>query len=137
VGPVPAPLDSRFSDPALLPKVAGDFPDLPMQAAHSGNEAWREVLEVAVSHSNVYCDLSGWQLRWMRDPGPFYADVRAILKGVGAERVMWGTDAPYFRPVAPDARWVEAFVDAPDGAFTPDEVEAILGGTATAFFGLA
>jgi uncharacterized protein len=136
VGPLPRPLDSRFSEPRLLEAVAEDFPDLPLQAAHTGNEAWREVAEIASRRPNVFCDLSGWQLRSAQDPERFRRDVRAVLEAVGAERVMWGTDAPYFRPVVPDSEWVRAFTQAPDGTFTEEEVKAILGGTAARFFGL-
>lgn len=136
VGPLPRPLESRFAEPRLLEAVAEDFPDLPIQAAHTGNDAWREVAEMASRRPNVFCDLSGWQLRSAQDPEGFRGDVRAVLEAVGPERVMWGTDAPYFRPVVPDSEWVRAFTEAPEGTFTEDEVEAILGGTAERFFRL-
>jgi len=136
VGPLPPPLDSRFAEPALLNAVAGDFPDLPMQAAHTGNEVWRKVADIAARRANVFCDLSGWQLRSARDPQRFRDDVRAVLEAVGHERVMWGTDAPYFRPAVPDSEWVRAFTEAPDGTFSQEELDAILGGTAIRFFRL-
>lgn len=134
VGPVPPPLESRFSEPNLLDAVARDFPDLPIQAAHTGNEAWREVAAVAAERGNVHCDLSGWQLRSMQDPDRFRADVRTVLDAVEADRVMWGSDAPYFRGVLADAEWIRAFTDAPRGTFSGGETEAILGGTAARFF---
>jgi predicted TIM-barrel fold metal-dependent hydrolase len=136
VGPLPPPLESRFAEPALFDTVAGDFPDLPMQAAHTGNEAWREVIEIAVRRPNVFCDLSGWQLRSAQDADRFRSDVRTVLDAVGRDRVMWGTDAPYFRPAVPDTEWVRAFAEAPEGTFTGEEVGAILGGTAARFFRL-
>lgn len=135
-GPEPGPLYSKWSDPWLLDDVAADFPDLRIQAAHAGNAAWRDALGVASVKPNVYLDLSGWHLRFLRNPERFYGDVREVVETVGAHRVMWGTDAPYYRALVADDDWAAAFADAPAGTFTEDEVEAILGGTAAAFYDL-
>lgn len=136
VGPEPAPLYSKWSEPRLLDEVAADFPDLRIQAAHTGSGAWRDTLVVASAKPNVYLDLSGWQVRFLRNPGRFYADVREVLEVAGPGRVMWGSDAPYFRPLVPDRDYAAAFAEAPEGTFTADELEAILGGTAASFYGL-
>ena len=85
---------------------------------------------------NLSCDLSGWQLRWQRSPSRFYADLREVLDTVGAHRVMWGTDAPYYRAVVPDDEWLRAFSAAPDGALTEDEITWITGRTAQEFYRL-
>jgi predicted TIM-barrel fold metal-dependent hydrolase len=132
----PNPTYSRWSEPMLLDQVAADFPDVPIQAAHTGNGLWRDVLAVAAFKPNVHCDLSGWQIRFQRNPERFYADVREVLEGVGPQRVMWGTDGPYYRAVVTDDVYLKAFTEAPEGTFAADEVEAICGGTAAAFFGL-
>ncbi|MGH2684451.1 MAG: amidohydrolase family protein, partial [Actinomycetota bacterium] len=137
VGPLPAPLDSSNAAPELLDAVAGGFPDLPIQAAHTGNTEWPAVVRVAERRANVYCDLSGWQVSLQEGPDALTAKVRRVLDAVGPDRVMWGTDAPYLRPIAPDSAWIDAFAGAPEGTFTADEVEAALGGTASRFFGLA
>lgn len=136
VGPEPTPLYSKWAQPILLDDLAADFPDLRFQAAHTGNAAWRETLVVASVKPNVYCDLSGWQPRYARNPERFYRDVREVIDTVGHHRVMWGTDAPYYRALVPDSEWMKAFAEAPDGMFSDDELEAILGGTAAAFYGL-
>lgn len=137
VGPTVAPLSSAWSEPMMLDRVAADFPDLRFQAAHTGNAAWRRVLEVVSVKPNVYCDLSGWHRRFLVNPRRFYDDVRMVLEVAGHARVMWGTDAPYYRTLVPDTDWVRTFTDAPEGTFTDEEVDAILGGTAREFFGLA
>lgn len=137
VGPEPGPLYSKWSEPILLDDLAADFPEVRFQAAHTGGGAWRQALAVASVKPNVYCDLSGWQVRFLRNPTRFYDDVREVLETVGERRVMWGTDSPYYRPLLPDSEWARAFSDAPEGTFTGEEVEAILGGTASEFFGLA
>lgn len=136
VGPEPGPLYSKWSDTWLLDEVAADFPDLRIQAAHTGNAAWRDALAVASVKPNVNLDLSGWQVRALRNPERFYADVREVLDTVGPARVMWGSDAPYYRALATDKDYVAAFADAPEGTFTDEEVAAILGGTAASFYGL-
>ncbi|HEX2031972.1 MAG TPA: amidohydrolase family protein [Actinomycetota bacterium] len=133
VGPSLGPLYSKWSAPMLLDALAADFPDVRFQAAHTGNASWREVLAVATVKPNVYCDLSGWQLRFLRNAERLFAHVREVLDAVGPRRVMWGTDAPHYRPLVPDSTWAAAFRDGP---FADEETDAILGGTAAAFFGL-
>ncbi|MGH2723793.1 MAG: amidohydrolase family protein [Actinomycetota bacterium] len=136
VGPQIAPLYSRWSQPMLLDTVAADFPEVRFVAAHTGNLAWREALAVASVKPNVWCELSGWQRRFQVNPARFYDDVREVLEAVGHRRVMWGTDAPHYRALVTDPEWVRAFTDAPQGTFSEEEVDAILGGTAAEVFGL-
>ncbi|MGH2662522.1 MAG: amidohydrolase family protein [Actinomycetota bacterium] len=136
VGPIPPPLDSSLARPELLDRVAADFPDLRIQAAHTGNEEWRAVAAIAERRTNVRCDLSGWQLRYRDNQEEFHADVREVLKAVGPGRVMWGTDAPYYRPLTPDDEWVAAFVEWEQAPLDPGELDAVLGQTASSFYGL-
>jgi predicted TIM-barrel fold metal-dependent hydrolase len=135
-GPSPTPAHSHFSDPRLLDQVAADFPDVAIVAGHTANLLWRDVLAVAALKPNVSCELSGWQVRFQRNPRRFYEDVREVLDVVGPHRVMWGTDAPHYRPVVADDDFLAAFTAAPEGTFTAEEVDAICGGTAAAMFGL-
>ncbi len=137
VGPNVSPLYSKWSEPMLLDQVAADFPDVRIQAAHTGNAAWREVLAIASVKPNIHCDLSGWQPRFARNVPRFYADVKEVIEVVGAHRVMWGTDPPYYRPLVSDADYLKAFTEAPEGTFTLQEVEWITGRTAQEFFKLA
>ena len=136
VGPSPVPSHSGWSDPSLLDAVAADFPDVPMLAGHTGNTLWREVIGYAFYKPNVFCDLSGWQVRFAGNPERFYGDVREVLETIGPERVLWGTDAPYYRGAVPDDTFLQALTDAPEGTFSAEEVEAICGGTAATFFRL-
>lgn len=136
VGPQPPPLEGRWSEPRLLADVARRFPDVRFLAGHCGNEVWRETLAAVRELRNVSVDLSGWQVRFAHEPETFYADVREVLGTLGAGRVMWGTDPPYYRGLVPDTRWLAAFTEAPDGTFSGAEVDAVTGGNAAAFFGL-
>jgi predicted TIM-barrel fold metal-dependent hydrolase len=137
IGPTPEPLNSDLGSPARLDRVAADFPDLAIQAAHVGNEDWLEVLDVMDRRPNVACDLSGWQLSFREDPDDFYRRVRQVLDRVGADRVMWGTDAPYYRPLVSDDDWMTAFAGAPEGFWSAEEAEAVMAGTATRFYSLS
>ena len=136
VGPQISPLRSGWSQPILLDSLAADFPTIRFVAGHTGNLAWRETLAVASVKHNVWCELSGWQRRFQVNPARFYDNVREILEVIGPGRLMWGTDAPHFRALLPDDEWVRAFTDAPEGTFTGEELDAILGGTAAELFGL-
>jgi predicted TIM-barrel fold metal-dependent hydrolase len=136
VGPNVAPLYSKWSDPMLLDELAADFSDVKIQAAHTGNAAWRQCLAVGSVKSNVFCDLSGWQERFVRNPKRFYSDVREVLETVGPHRVMWSTDGPHYRPLLSDADYLKAFTEAPEGIFSPEEVEWITGRVAREFYEL-
>jgi predicted TIM-barrel fold metal-dependent hydrolase len=136
MGPNVAPLYSKWSQPILLDEVAADFPTLKILAAHTGNAAWRECLAIASVKPNIHCDLSGWQPRFARNPHRFYSDVREVLEEIGAHRVLWGTDPPYYRPLVPDADYLKAFTEAPNGVFTGEEVDWITGKATAEFFGI-
>ena len=131
VGPLPKPLDSSLATPARLDEVAAAFPDLSIQAAHTGNDDWRAVVEVAERRPNVSCEISGWQAD-MTEPDGVRARIREVVDRVGPDRVMWGTDAPYFRPLVPDGDWAATVEDV----LSEGERAAVMGGTATRFFGL-
>ena len=136
VGPEPPPLESRWSDPELLADVARRFPDARFLAGHCGNEAWRETVAAVRDLGSVSVDISGWQVRFVQDAGRFYGDVREVIDALGMERVMWGSDPPYYRALVPDTQWLAAFTEAPEGTFSADEVEAITGANAASFFRL-
>lgn len=132
VGPLPKPLDSSLATAGRLDAVAAAFPDLRIQASHTGNDEWREVVAVAERRDNVWCDISGWQEHTREDPGPIRSRIREVVDRVGADRVMWGTDAPYYRPLVPDDAWA-GFTEE---SLTDAQRADVMGGTAARFFGL-
>jgi len=136
VGPISAPGRSRWAAPERLDTLAASFPEVRFVAAHCGNALWREVLAFCSVSPNVWVDLSGWQIRFQRNPDRFHADVREVLEELGPGRVMWGSDAPHYRPAVPDDEYLRAFTDAPPGTYTAEEVEAITGATAATLFRL-
>lgn len=136
VGPQISPLLSSWSHPTLFDSLAAEFPAVRFVAGHTGNQLWRDVVAVASVKHNVWCELSGWQRRFQVNPDRFDDHVREVLEVVGPGRVMWGTDAPHYRALLPDDEWARAFTDAPEGTFTDEELEAIMGETAAELFGL-
>ncbi len=74
-----------FSEPARFPQIAADYPEVPIILAHMNMfGSAQEAVAVAESFPNVYLDTS-----WARPERV----VEAVGR-VGAERVLWGTDAP-------------------------------------------
>ena len=129
------------------------FPRLRVLLAHAGGAvpflAGR--VESCVRHERV-----GAQGRGTRDvwdvlrrnvwlDGVVYSSVglRAAVEAVGRERVLWGTDHPFFPPVGEgegEGEWlsVRMNVEAVEGVFGGDRegAEGVLGGNAVRFLGL-
>ena len=75
----------EFSAPVLLGRVAADYPEVPIILAHMNMfGSAQDAITVAESFPNVYLDTS-----WARPER-----VVEAVQAVGADRVLWGTDAP-------------------------------------------
>ena len=109
-----------FADPALLIARARAFPEVTVVLAHAGAAI---VTGNAIAAAEV-CDNIMLETSWCR-PG----DIAVMIARVGADRVMFGTDAPN-NVTAEIAKY-----DALD--LTPTVRAAVLGGTATRVFGLS
>ncbi len=123
------------------------FPDQPFVIDHiakprirNGEFAeWREKLRPVARCENVFCKVSGmvtearpklWKLEDFR---PY---VETVLELFGPERVMFGSDWPVCTLEAPYTEVFEIFDSAIDG-LSADERAKVLGGTASAFYGLS
>ena len=75
----------EYSAPARFRRVAADYPDVPIILAHMNMfGSARDAVAVAEDFNNVYLDTS-----WVRPER-----VVEAMRSVGADRVLWGTDAP-------------------------------------------
>ncbi len=108
--------DGGYDTPALLEKIAGRYPQAPLLIGHSGggDPGRREAVALAKKHKNVY-------LEWC---GSFCSSIpwEETLREVGADRVVYGTDA-----MVHDIHWELGrllSLDVPDKVLIP-----ILGGT--------
>jgi predicted TIM-barrel fold metal-dependent hydrolase len=116
--------------PADFAPVLAKWPDLKLVLAHLGGASWQETAALAADFPHVVFDLSE-VIDWMGAPyAPGAADLSALIRQVGADRVMLGSDFPWYDPV----RTADRVAGLP--ALSDSERAAILGGTATRVFGL-
>jgi uncharacterized protein len=78
----------RHAHPAAIDRIAADFPDLNIVAAHPGWPWTDEMIAVALHKGNVSWELSGWAPKYF--PEPLKRDIRSRLK----DKIMFGSDYP-------------------------------------------
>ena len=114
-------------------------PILGRTGPYQSMDGWRDDFEAAADFPNVYCKLSGmvteadWQEWKPRDLKPY---VETALEVFGPERCMFGSDWPVctLSGVYPEVMGI--VIDYVQ-RLSPDEQEAILGGTCCRFYGLS
>jgi predicted TIM-barrel fold metal-dependent hydrolase len=119
-----------LSTPAAFASVAAAFPDLKLVLAHLGGGAWRDTGAFAAAHPGVRFDLSevvSWTGSTLGPTGPHLS---ALIRAIGAERVLLGSDFPWYEP----ADVIAAVEELP--GLTTEERALILGANAAALLGL-
>jgi predicted TIM-barrel fold metal-dependent hydrolase len=117
----------------LMDPIFDEYSTVPFSMAHCGTAKAREdyehIFAMINHHPNVSCDLAA-----IPDYSPKF--IEELVKAVGAKKVMYGTDAPYWYK-GPDSfrtgprRWT---VIADECPFLSDqEKQAILAGNAERF----
>ncbi len=100
---------------------------------------WRAQMRELARRPNVFCKFSGvvteaprwqWSVEQIR---PYF---ETVLDAFSAQRLMFGSDWPVCLVAADYARWVSA-VESLVQPLSPAERDAIMGGSATAFYQLA
>ena len=101
-------------------KIAADFPSVTFILAHAGIGDVNAYITVG-QNDNIFLDtcFSGCPMRL----------VERLVAGVGAEKVLWGSDTHFLNPAQQFGK--VAFAD-----LTETEKEAILGGNARKIFGI-
>ncbi|MFC2059068.1 amidohydrolase family protein [Chloroflexota bacterium] len=134
-------LRSKFCHPIHIDDVAVDFPELKIQAVHSGGPWFNDMMAIAEARPNIYLDVGGWQPVLNRDKLECYRRVRKMFDEIGPERVMWASD--WVGPsLLPQTSWLEAFLNIPQAVkeagieFTEEEKRFFLGRTASDFLGI-
>ena len=97
-GARPEDPESKLAHPGLLDKVLKDFPDLIIIAAHMSFGWWRELIQLGQKRQNLMTDISAFQLTSMRSYGQFCAILRKVIDGLGANRILFGSDGPVQGP---------------------------------------
>jgi len=132
-----APLHWENSRPAYFASAAARYPETVFILAHAGDIGWwQEAMQAAAWLPNVYLDLSLWQKPFRKMPyREFVAWLRHLTDMVGADKIMFASDAPHpnFHCRLPE--WARVFKELPK-EFSQEEKDLILGGTAMQVLGL-
>jgi hypothetical protein len=113
-----------YAEPKAFEPMLSAFPKLRVVLAHLGGAAWRQTAEVAARHENAFFDCSEI-IHWTGSPnGPGERELADLIRRVGPERVMMGSDFPWYDLDHTAARVMELPL------LTAPEKEAILGANA-------
>jgi L-fuconolactonase len=128
-------------------RLAERFPDLPQVLNHAGKPSiarrelgdWEREVRRLAGHPQVVCKVSG--LITEADHGSWTtADIRPVwdvlLSAFGPDRLMFGSDWPVANLAGGWNRWA-ATVDELLTGCSENDIQALLAGTATAFYGLS
>jgi hypothetical protein len=116
--------------PREFAPVLARWPRLRLVLAHLGGASWPETAELADDFPQAAFDLSEI-IEWAGAPNaPSAAELAGLIGRVGPDRVMLGSDFPWYDPARTADR-----VDGLPGLGAAERA-AILGGTAVRLFGL-
>ena len=85
-----------FAEPRAFGAVLKAFPELPVVLAHMGGATWQQALEIAESYDNAFfdcCEVIEWT---HSENGPSDRELAQLIRDIGAERVMMGSDFPWY-----------------------------------------
>ncbi len=122
---------SGIGEPDAFRPILDAYPELRIVLAHMGGAAWRQLPGIARDYPNVVFDCCEI-VHWLGAPrAPSVEEFVDLVLAVGPERVLMGSDFPWYD------------IDATVGrirslpGLSEAEVEAILGGNAVRFLRLA
>lgn len=123
--------NDQYGDPSAFAEVYRRFPDLKLVTAHMGNASWDQTLELAETFPNAVfdcCEIMTWSGAGPNAPNP--EQLGRLIKDVGPERVMMGTDFPWWD----HKQGIEDVMRIP--GLSTEEKEGILGANATRILGI-
>jgi predicted TIM-barrel fold metal-dependent hydrolase len=118
--------ETDYCAPEGFTSVLRDFPELRLVVSHLGYPYLTPLIEMAASYPNLYTDLSF--ILGIEELEQ--TTLREAIRGFGVDRVLFGSDFPYFNPETSLDR-LEAL------GLSADEVEKITSRNAVRLFGLA
>jgi predicted TIM-barrel fold metal-dependent hydrolase len=119
-----APGGEPYAEPRAFAEVLQAHPRLPVVLAHLGGGSWRQTVGVAMAFPQVMFDLCEI-VEWTGAPNaPSEQDLARMIREIGPERVMLGTDFPWYDL----GRTVELVMSLP--LLSTGEKEQILGANA-------
>jgi hypothetical protein len=88
-----------WSVPERFAALAAARPGLAVIVAHLGGAAWREAAALAAAAPHLVFDLSEI-VNWIGAPqAPTAEEVVSLVRAIGVERVLLGSDFPWYSPV--------------------------------------
>lgn len=87
--PLSPRMQDRFSMMEDYRKIAAQFRNIPIILGHSGIDEWETAVSIAKEYEHVYLELSG------QPPDV----IKKIMKSLGSDRLLFGSDWPYY-PIA-------------------------------------
>lgn len=87
---------SGFGEPESFRPILDAFPSLRIVLAHMGGSAWRQLPSVARDYPHVFFDLCEIVEQLGAPKAPTPDDMSALIRAVGVERVMMGSDFPWY-----------------------------------------
>ena len=125
---------ARGGEPYAEPRAFGEtlkvFPELKLVLAHMGGGTWQQSLEIARPYANAFfdcCEIIEWT---GASNSPSDRQLARLIKDVGPQRVMLGSDFPWYDL----DHTVERVMELP--VLSSEEKEAILGANAARIIGL-
>jgi predicted TIM-barrel fold metal-dependent hydrolase len=119
-----------FAEPRAFAAILERHPRLTVVLAHLGGGSWRQTLDLARAFPRVAFDLCEI-IEWTGAPGaPSPGELGRLIQRVGAERVLLGTDFPWYDL----ERTVELVLALP--VLATGDKERILGANAVDLLGL-
>ena len=122
--------NEQYGEPSAFAEVLGAFPRLRVVLAHMGGGAWRQLREIADAYPNVCfdcCEIIQWT---GGSNAATERELAQLIHDVGPERVMMGSDFPWYDL----DHNVERVMELP--LLSKEEKEAILGANALKLLGL-
>jgi len=104
---VAALLKEQHSRPANFVDVLRNFPGLTLVLAHMARGYLDEALEIMQTYPNVYLDTSTTIEGTLTPPLLSDEEAVAMIRRVGPDRVLFGSDWPWFHPVR-DAQRIDS-----------------------------
>jgi predicted TIM-barrel fold metal-dependent hydrolase len=120
----------QYASPSAFAVVMRSHPDLRLVLAHMGGGCWRETADFARAFPTVAFDLSEI-IEWLgASEGVEPATFSRLVREVGADRVMFGSDYPWYDP----AESLQLLMELP--ALSDGEKRAMAGDNARRILGL-
>lgn len=120
-----------FSEPGAFAALAAERPELKIVLAHLGGGSWPDTRALADAYPQLMFDLSEIVIWIGATRGPSAEGIAELIRAIGADRVMLGSDFPWYTPAQ-----TEQLVDSLP-LLSPAEKRAILGENAARLLGLS